>query len=86
MYEATVEDFSRVAGGGGGGGGGASNVFVARLQGLPYRVTEDEIVGCVLINPHTHTSMHSDKINTNTEIQSSHWPGSHAIFSTGGFL
>lgn len=44
-----MEDFNRVAGsgGGGGGGGGGSNVFVARLQGLPYRVTGEEIVSCI---------------------------------------
>ena len=43
-----MEDFVRVAGVGGGansGGGGAKDkVFVARMQGLPYRATEIEIV------------------------------------------
>ena len=47
VYEATPDDFIRMTGvknGMGGGGGGASGVCVARLQGLPYRVTEGEIV------------------------------------------
>ncbi len=54
MYEAKPEDFKSMAmlseGGGGGGGSGGnsggsgSSVCVARLQGLPYRVTETEIV------------------------------------------
>ena len=49
MYEATVEDFLRLAGVGGGassgGGGGAKdNIYVVRMQGLPYRATEMEIV------------------------------------------
>ena len=48
MYDASAEDFLRLAGVGGGaslGGGGAKDkVFVARMQGLPYRATEMEIV------------------------------------------
>ena len=48
VYEASVEDFLRLAGVGGGansGGGGAKDkVYVARMQGLPYRATEMEIV------------------------------------------
>jgi len=52
VYEAKADDFKSMAvlseteGGGGAGGGGApgSSVSVARLQGLPYRVTEEEIV------------------------------------------
>lgn len=47
MYEATPEDFNRLTGirdGAGSGSGGPSGVFVARLQGLPYRVSQQDIV------------------------------------------
>ena len=45
VYEATVEDFLRVAGvGSSGGGGGKDKVCVVRMQGLPYRASEEESV------------------------------------------
>ena len=51
VYEAKPDDFKTMAvvrgspsGGGGGGGGTGSSVSVARMQGLPYRVSENEIV------------------------------------------
>ncbi len=58
VYESSPDDFSRLTGGSGGGGGGSggggeggsgsgsgdSNVCVVRMQGLPYRVEETEIV------------------------------------------
>ena len=52
VYEAKADDFKSMAvlsetgGGGGAGGGGApgNSVCVARLQGLPYRANEEEIV------------------------------------------
>ena len=39
-----IQDSMGGGGGGGTGGGGHGGVFIARLQGLPYRVTEEEIV------------------------------------------
>ena len=46
MYEASAEDFLRLAGvvGGANSGGGGDKVYVARMQGLPYRATEMDIV------------------------------------------
>lgn len=46
MYEASSEDFLHLAGVGDGAnsGGGGDKVYVARMQGLPYRATEMEIV------------------------------------------
>ena len=47
VYEASVEDFLRLANVGGGassGGTAKDKVYVARMQGLPYRASESEIV------------------------------------------
>ena len=53
VYEATVDDFLQQAGvgggasSGGGSGGSKDTVYVVRMQGLPYRATETEIVSHV---------------------------------------
>ena len=43
VYSASREDFLRFAGSGG-GGGASDNVGIIRMQGLPYRATEEDIV------------------------------------------
>lgn len=43
VYSASREDFLRFAGSGG-GGGASDNVSIIRMQGLPYRASEEDIV------------------------------------------
>ena len=43
VYSASREDFLRFAGSGS-GGGASDNVSIIRMQGLPYRASEEDIV------------------------------------------
>ena len=43
VYSASREDFLRFAGSGG-GGGASDSVSIIRMQGLPYRASEEDIV------------------------------------------